>query len=395
MVATATRAIGIDEVGPCRSDEFAFPDYAVLPHPHPAKKMVGRGVSLIIDGVAIANFQTITSSGGEAETADVTTHDSPGRYRETRPLFASEMTGSFETLYDPTHPSHHWLAHLFQSGRKVPCVIQIWNGQLPEPGVEIMFTATVNAYPLPRFPIDGPYAQTISLGGITNIRFPGMDVADKKPAVKYAFGGCPGTFLPTRTEAEKGDLPADKAALDKILAFPSSAWAAEMYVTTQEPKNYTWNGPEAGWGEVLPLATSAKAGKPGTFEPAGTSRHPVNLEELRLVKADPQTAWTAGQNVDVGGQPYHWGGAPPGLGTGWQKGAAPAAPPVPATGATAGTPGSFTPTGATPPANLAALANITASPTTKWTTGQYVTLGDGSKAHWAGSTDKWKVGAAT
>ncbi len=65
-----------------------------------------------------------------------------------------------------------------------------------------------------------------------------------------------------------------------------------------------------------------------------------------------------------------------------------------ATGATAGTPGSFTPSGATPPANLTALqgAGITASPNTAWTTGQSVNLGTGS-AHWDGSA--WVTGLAT
>jgi hypothetical protein len=66
-----------------------------------------------------------------------------------------------------------------------------------------------------------------------------------------------------------------------------------------------------------------------------------------------------------------------------------------ATGATAGTPGSFTPTGADPPANLAALnaAGITASPGTAWTTGQHVVLGDATHAHWDG-TAPWVTGNA-
>jgi hypothetical protein len=64
-----------------------------------------------------------------------------------------------------------------------------------------------------------------------------------------------------------------------------------------------------------------------------------------------------------------------------------------ATGATAGTPGSFTPSGATPPANLAALqaGSVVASPNTAWTTGQSVNLGTGS-ANWTGSA--WAAGAA-
>ena len=67
----------------------------------------------------------------------------------------------------------------------------------------------------------------------------------------------------------------------------------------------------------------------------------------------------------------------------WPDGAAAAA-----TGATAGTPGSFTPSGATVPANLPALQGaspaVVASPNTAWTSGQSVNLGTGS-AHWDGT----------
>ena len=63
-----------------------------------------------------------------------------------------------------------------------------------------------------------------------------------------------------------------------------------------------------------------------------------------------------------------------------------------ATGATAGTPGTFTPTGAAAPANLAALAGVTASPATAWSTGQHVVLGDASHAHWTGTA--WAAGDA-
>jgi hypothetical protein len=63
-----------------------------------------------------------------------------------------------------------------------------------------------------------------------------------------------------------------------------------------------------------------------------------------------------------------------------------------ATGATAGTPGSFTPEGSTVPANLAALASVIATPTSAWTTGQNVVLGDASAASWDG--DSWVSGPA-
>lgn len=57
--------------------------------------------------------------------------------------------------------------------------------------------------------------------------------------------------------------------------------------------------------------------------------------------------------------------------------------------------GSFSPTDADVPANLAALqaSGIVATPSTAWTTGQKVTLGDTTLAHWTGTA--WASGAAT
>lgn len=71
---------------------------------------------------------------------------------------------------------------------------------------------------------------------------------------------------------------------------------------------------------------------------------------------------------------------------------------VAATGATAGTPGTWTPAGSTPPDSVAALqaGTIVASPTTPWTTGQYVqtmTSGTAGRAFWNGTA--WTSGAAT
>jgi hypothetical protein len=65
---------------------------------------------------------------------------------------------------------------------------------------------------------------------------------------------------------------------------------------------------------------------------------------------------------------------------------------VTATGATAGSPGYFTPSGATTPANLAALTGVAASPATAWATGQYVITADLLAAHWTGSA--WGTGKA-
>jgi len=67
-------------------------------------------------------------------------------------------------------------------------------------------------------------------------------------------------------------------------------------------------------------------------------------------------------------------------------------PPPLATGATVGAPGAWTPTGSTPPANLAACASVVATPTTAWATGSYMVLGDASHAYWNGTA--WTAGNA-
>ena len=64
----------------------------------------------------------------------------------------------------------------------------------------------------------------------------------------------------------------------------------------------------------------------------------------------------------------------------------------PSTTAVAGTPGHFTPTGSNRPELLADMDGITASPTSAWTTGQYVLLQSGDKAHWTGTA--WADGPA-
>lgn len=72
---------------------------------------------------------------------------------------------------------------------------------------------------------------------------------------------------------------------------------------------------------------------------------------------------------------------------------------TPSTGATAGTPGTWSPAGSVPPASVSALQAaspaITASPTSAWTTGQYVqtgTTGTAGQASWNGTA--WVSGAA-
>ncbi|MFF3793781.1 hypothetical protein ACFYXW_27675 [Streptomyces sp. NPDC001981] len=66
-----------------------------------------------------------------------------------------------------------------------------------------------------------------------------------------------------------------------------------------------------------------------------------------------------------------------------------------ATGATmvAGAEGTFTPENSVAPANLGAMASVTAQPATAWTAGSFVTLGDATKAFWDG--DSWESGVAS
>lgn len=131
--------------------------------------------------------------------------------------------------------------------------------------------------------------------------------------------------------------------------------------------------------------TGITAGSPATLTPTGGNR-PATLIALRAAGALGQTArWATGQYVTLGdGTEAYWDS------DSWESGRAPVV--IVATGATAGTPGTFTPSGATTPANLAAMAGKIASPTTAWTTGQRVVLGDASLAHWSGAA--WVVGAA-
>lgn len=65
---------------------------------------------------------------------------------------------------------------------------------------------------------------------------------------------------------------------------------------------------------------------------------------------------------------------------------------VPATSAVAGIPGTYNPANSYGGLNAGDMVGITASPTTAWTNGQYVTARDGSKVHWTGTA--WAAGAA-
>lgn len=131
--------------------------------------------------------------------------------------------------------------------------------------------------------------------------------------------------------------------------------------------------------------TAITAGIPATLTPTNGTR-PASLAALTTAGAlGNTTAWTTGQYLVLGdGSEAYWDG------NSWEYGRKPATV-ITATGAIAGIPGHYTPTGAANPANLAAMSGITASPTTAWTTGQYVNVADGTKANWTGSA--WATGA--
>lgn len=131
---------------------------------------------------------------------------------------------------------------------------------------------------------------------------------------------------------------------------------------------------------------SIQAGDPGTYNPSNATR-PANLASLRVLgDLGNTTAWAANEFITLGDQSEaYWDG------DSWEAGRSPAAV-IAATGATAGTPGAFTPSGATSPQTLSDLASVTASPTTAWTSGQRVVLGNGTSAYWNGTA--WVAGTA-
>jgi hypothetical protein len=145
-------------------------------------------------------------------------------------------------------------------------------------------------------------------------------------------------------------------------------------------------GLQGGFVNVGVMVDSVAGGVPAVMTPTNAAR-PENIG--RLIALGPlgnTTGWTVGQYFALGDASHaFW------TGEGWAVGAAPATIVLAAT-ATSGTPGTFGPTDAETPENLADLADVTASPSTAWTTGQYVLLGDASEAHW--SATAWVVGRA-
>lgn len=132
--------------------------------------------------------------------------------------------------------------------------------------------------------------------------------------------------------------------------------------------------------------TGITAGAPASVTPVDATR-PADLGALTDLGAlGNTTAWATGQYVVLrDGSEAYWDG------NSWEYGRTPGTV-ITATSAVAGSPGHYLPAGAANPADLASMSTVTASPTTAWTTGQFVNLADASRAHWSSSA--WVAGVA-
>jgi hypothetical protein len=246
--------------------------------------------------------------------------------------------------------------NLSSTGGAAPGTVTLSNAVLPDPLAEVVnLTKTVDSWAaegwVPALPSTG------------------------------ASAGTPGVFTPTGSEP-----PASLPATAGLTASPTTAWTQGQYVVLGDGSNTYWNGTNWASGKTPPPppppTTGATAGTPGSLTPS-PSTPPTGLSAMSSVTANPTTPWTQGQYVVLGDSSQaYWSG------TSWQAGAAPAPPPA-ATGADAGIPGSFTPSGSSA-YDLAAMATVTANPTTAWTSGQYVVLGDTTRAYWDGTA--WVTG---
>lgn len=172
---------------------------------------------------------------------------------------------------------------------------------------------------------------------------------------------------------------------------PEGAFDWRFPAHTDRPFLYTRSfyaplGLKGAFDNVGIPIVSISAGDPGTYNPSNATR-PANLADLQDLGALGNTdAWDANEYITLrDNTEAYWDG------DSWVEGRAEGAPISP-TGATAGTPGTFTPSGAAAPANLAGLSGITANPTTAWTTGQRVVLGNSTTAYWNGTA--WVAGNA-
>lgn len=127
-----------------------------------------------------------------------------------------------------------------------------------------------------------------------------------------AVAGDPGIF------SAGGVAPPNLAGMTGVVANPTTAWDGGQYIVIGDGSSAYWNGTVWTAGvapEPVVTATSAIAGIPGVFSPAGATI-PANLAALTGITANPVTAWAKGQYVKLADASLaHWSG------TAWAAGA--------------------------------------------------------------------------
>lgn len=132
-------------------------------------KYAAKGTTISVDGVTIAHVRDIgSSSGGETERVDVTTHDSPDDRRESVAGFKGEATMTFTIAFDPSNASHAGLITLHGSGETVPVIVTYPT----TPTATTTFDAYVTNFPVPGAPIDGALLVEVTLAITGEINFP-------------------------------------------------------------------------------------------------------------------------------------------------------------------------------------------------------------------------------
>lgn len=132
---------------------------------------------------------------------------------------------------------------------------------------------------------------------------------------------CPPESMPPATDPTPGD-PSTQAVDNTPLTFSPDpqhllAGAGTAAVQAARPREYRAGGAGIGYVTVQPVAaTTAVAGTPGTWTPAG-SYVPGTMPATGIT-ASPATAWTTGQRVVArDGSEWSW------TGTAWALGRRP------------------------------------------------------------------------
>lgn len=122
----------------------------------------------------VAQLRTIDGiGGGDTEEIDVTTHDSPGGYRELLAGFKDGGEVTFEGIYDPNEASHDaatGLLKMYNTGER-----RDWRIVTTATGnPEIQFIGFLRSIPL-SFPIDGPMTFNATIRVAGEVKFPGAE----------------------------------------------------------------------------------------------------------------------------------------------------------------------------------------------------------------------------